>query len=741
MVHEKVEGLRAAALTLAHACDLPSLLAASVRAAAHVCPFDVALAVACDPDGSVVATHAFGLTDAAASRLTTATVATMRAAPTSVDWVALRPGGEGLCPDPPWANALSEAAVSSRLQNVCLVPIAARGGHDLVLVLGRRNGNVWDEELEMPVLALLAQQVALLVPHLEPRPAPPSTDGCLERALAVALDLNAGVQVDELMQLIARSALESVGATSCCVGLLDSEGERFAECYSVSAGEEEGAPGTDASRLLAAGAVGRQSVEQRDVACLKVPGGMQFAAPMLVGGACVGVLALEIAGEGDLRPENVRGLRLLAAQGAAAIQRTRLQEVAERRSQHMEVIAAQAWQEEAKARALFEIAAAVTEKTELQEILADVARSACDEIGFERVRVYLADHDHQVLTAQMSMEAGGEPTPLHDSLVPLRPDPSNPLVEAALSDAPYMLDTVEESEEGAVCRYERLYTPMVAQQTLVGIVVADNPRSGTPVSARQTRLLRALAGLASVAIERARVEKLRGALISAVSHELRAPLASIRAYNELVLGGDAGPINDEQRAFLERVDKASQRLERLICDLMNLSKLRAGEVAVSRQPTDVSLAIQDVLDVMRPKATEAQVALEYEQVEGLPRAITDPSRLEQVLTNLVDNAIKFHSPGGWVRLTAQVVGDEMVIAVADNGPGIPASHKHLIFEEFQHGTDSRSRAKEGAGLGLSIARRLMEVMGGRLWVESEVGRGSTFYCALPLAGATEGAGA
>jgi signal transduction histidine kinase len=126
------------------------------------------------------------------------------------------------------------------------------------------------------------------------------------------------------------------------------------------------------------------------------------------------------------------------------------------------------------------------------------------------------------------------------------------------------------------------------------------------------------------------------------------------------------------------------------------------------------------------------VQLEAYEVQKLPVTVTDQGRLEQVLTNLVDNAIKFNEPGGWVRVSLVREGNEALFAVADNGPGIPKGAQEAIFEEFQHGTDVRSRAKEGAGLGLAIARRMIEVLGGRIWVESEPGQGATFYVAIPL---------
>ena len=230
---------------------------------------------------------------------------------------------------------------------------------------------------------------------------------------------------------------------------------------------------------------------------------------------------------------------------------------------------------------------------------------------------------------------------------------------------------------------------------------------------------------------------MRAFLISSVSHELRAPLSSIQAYNELILDGDAGPLTDGQRVFLERIDASCVRLRRVIDDLMDLSKLRAGEISIAPEPTDISDCVEQVVQTLQPRATEAQVDLVLEVADDLPTIETDPLRYEQVLTNLVENGIKYNYAGGSVRIRVWAENGGVIAAVTDTGPGIAENEQARIFEEFQRGADQLTRSREGAGLGLAIASRVAEYLGGNLSLESRTGYGSTFTFLVPATTAAQ----
>jgi len=248
------------------------------------------------------------------------------------------------------------------------------------------------------------------------------------------------------------------------------------------------------------------------------------------------------------------------------------------------------------------------------------------------------------------------------------------------------------------------------------------------------------------------VERLRTQLVSAVSHELRTPLAAIRAYNELLLDGDAGPINDEQRLFLERIELTCLQLDRMVEDMLDLSRLRAGEMPVPRQPVDVLAVIEHIIDTLSPEAARREVTIREDASGNLPQISSNADRLAQVLFNLVGNAVKYVGAGGEVVVRALVgrgrdcvtaatgrgaptsaLRDEfcLVIEVTDNGPGIAPEDIDRIFEEFYRGRLTEGETK-GSGLGLAIAMRLTGLLGGELSVESTPGQGSTFRLLFPI---------
>ena len=623
-------------------------------------------------------------------------------------------------------DPLGEYLAGQGMRSWYRVPLVSEGNLDGLLVLASRAPFSHSAE-RLPLADLIGRHLTSQF-RLCALYEVVGLDVVLHRGLlTVALGLSAQDGLESTLELVTEIALEMARGREAHLATASPDTRGFDKWCSAPPRSDEAQrrAAVEAFMLAAmqAGALTTAPAHQDgDLATM--------ALPLVAGGTPIACLWVQREVGTAFRRHEVSGLRVLAAMAAVAIHNANLRELTQRQLDHLEQVAEQALREEARSRTLLQIAGAVSEMSDLQQILGDMARAACDEIGFERVRVYLADHERQELRGQVEARSGEAPRPWGEDVVPLAG--GNQLVDAALGGATHVAVVATAESPDEVPEYDRLCVPLAAQQVLVGLLVADNPVSGAPHSQQQIELLRSLTGLVSVAVERARVDKLRGTLVSAVSHEMRAPLASIRAYNELVMAGDAGPINDEQAGYLERVEKSCARLERVICDLLHLSKLRAGEVAVSPGPVDLSSVIEGVMDTMYPRALAAKVQLVADECEPLPPIVTDAGRLEQVLTNLVDNAIKFNNPGGSVKLGLRRVGDEVVFGVTDDGPGIPVSLHAAVFNEFHHGTDSRSRAKEGAGLGLAIVARVVRMVGGRVWLESEVGKGSTFRVALPF---------
>ena len=216
-----------------------------------------------------------------------------------------------------------------------------------------------------------------------------------------------------------------------------------------------------------------------------------------------------------------------------------------------------------------------------------------------------------------------------------------------------------------------------------------------------------------------------------MSHELRTPLNAVLGYAELIQDGIYGEVPRKVQDVLERIQQNGRHLLGLINDVLDLAKIEAGQLTLS--PVDYSMreVVLGVVGATEALATEKHLELEIDVPADLPSARGDERRITQVLLNLVSNAIKFTESGS-ISIHAEVANGSFVVAVADTGMGIAAEDRERIFDEFQQVDSSSTRKKGGTGLGLAITKRIVELHGGRIWVESTQGQGSTFFVELPL---------
>ncbi|MBV8521980.1 MAG: HAMP domain-containing protein [Acetobacteraceae bacterium] len=215
------------------------------------------------------------------------------------------------------------------------------------------------------------------------------------------------------------------------------------------------------------------------------------------------------------------------------------------------------------------------------------------------------------------------------------------------------------------------------------------------------------------------------------SHELRTPLNAILGYTELVLDEIYGEVPDKIREVLERVQSNGYHLLRLINDVLDLSKIEAGRLELSVGAYSMKEVVQTVVSATEALVSEKNLTLRSIIADDLPQGEGDERRITQVLLNLVGNAIKFTESGG-VTIEASAVDGAFHVAVTDTGPGIAPEDQRLVFEEFRQLDSSSTRAKGGTGLGLAISKKIIELHGGRIWVESELGQGSCFRFTLPV---------
>jgi signal transduction histidine kinase len=219
--------------------------------------------------------------------------------------------------------------------------------------------------------------------------------------------------------------------------------------------------------------------------------------------------------------------------------------------------------------------------------------------------------------------------------------------------------------------------------------------------------------------------------LASMSHELRTPLNAVLGFSEVLLERMFGDINERQEEYLRDIYSSGKHLLELLNEILDLSKVEAGQMELTVTSLDVPAALEYAASMLKERATAHSIDLRIELGEGVGAVQVDELRFKQVVLNLVSNAVKFTPDGGSVVIWAVEVGKDLHVTVTDTGVGIPVEDRERIFESFQQGGRGASR-EEGTGLGLTLSRRIVELLGGRMWLVSEVGVGSTFGFSIPM---------
>jgi signal transduction histidine kinase len=298
--------------------------------------------------------------------------------------------------------------------------------------------------------------------------------------------------------------------------------------------------------------------------------------------------------------------------------------------------------------------------------------------------------------------------------------------------------------------YSQLILPMVSGDRVLGVVDWLDQHEGRIFSADDIRLAQTLVAQAAIAIENAllfreldnrakeleEVNRLKSQFLATVSHELRTPMNSIIGFSETLLNNLYGELNELQASRMERIRVNGYNLLALIDDLLDISKIDAGKMELMTDRVNIREAVVAVTQGLEGQAVKQGLYLSIQVPKDLPPVHADPQRLRQIMTNLVSNAIKF-TPRGSVTISGERVeweGQSYVqTTVADTGIGISEPDQAIIFDEFRQADGSTTRTYGGTGLGLAITKKLVEMMGGSIWVESELGHGSRFSFILPIA--------
>ena len=556
------------------------------------------------------------------------------------------------------------------------------------------------------------------------------------RDLGLALNLQASLEMERVLELCCRQGRAALRADNVVMWLVDNEaGEiKVAESAGVRRDilrdrrisiRDRASLAARVVRTQAPEIVQHASSARRSHPLLTVLLRQQcmLAVPLLRHREAIGAIVFGSTRLPDAFQErDISRAELLAAQAMVAIDNARL--YGEARGQLEETTA------------LYEIASAARDALTAEDLaraLVDIVRT---HVGYDRAAVLMAEGGSPILrpvvTDERAAVGQGGRTNGQAAFATLLPSSAASQAFRAGKSV-----TIEPTEEHPVAL---LAVPMVAQDGSVGVIELE--RAEGRFLEREERVASALGNHVALALknlqlaENARevaalkkIDRLKTELLSTVSHELRTPLSSIKGYATTLMEHAAVLSPEESREFLEIIDSESDRLDELIRNLLDMSRLEAGVLRIDREPTDLSEVARACMRRVQRHTERHQLLLEWETDQLVD---VDPSRIAQVMNNLMENAVKYSPDGGEIVTAAQVQGAMLQVSVADQGVGIPQRDLDRVFDRFHRVEGEISKRVGGTGLGLAISQHLVKAHGGKIWVESRLGRGSTFYFTVPL---------
>ena len=465
--------------------------------------------------------------------------------------------------------------------------------------------------------------------------------------------------------------------------------------------------------------------------------------PMLREGRSIGGMVLA---RYEVRPYSEREIELVqtfADQAAIAIENVRLfsetKESLERQSAVSEVL-------KTISRTVFELAPT------LQTVVENAARLCDADVAWMSQRV--SDATGKMISGAPRFGAKWARTP--ELLARIEPDQNSTPHERSIMGRTYTdrrtiaLDDITTEKDfdhssNAIATGARsvLAVPVLRDDETLGVMVLART-TVRPFAAREVELVETFADQAAIAIQNVRLfneiqdksqqleiaSRHKSEFLANMSHELRTPLNAIIGFSEVLLEGIFGDINEKQREYLADVLGSGQHLLSLINDILDLSKIEAGRMDLDLSTFAMRDALESGLTIVRDRAARHGIALSAVVASDVPGIEADERKVKQILYNLLSNAVKFTPDGGRVEVNVRAENGDIRVEVRDTGIGVAANDQERIFEEFRQA--GRERSREGTGLGLTLTKRFVELHGGRIWVESTPGKGSTFAFTLPL---------
>ena len=464
--------------------------------------------------------------------------------------------------------------------------------------------------------------------------------------------------------------------------------------------------------------------------------------PMLSDGDVIGVISLWRQRVDPFTAREIDVALAFAAQGAIAIRNANLMHQLELRSRELS-------HSLEELQGLHDVGHAVNSSLDLHEVLSTIVAQAVRLSGTEGGSIFEFDAEAQEFSIRAAFGTSEELLDalrsarigLDDTLVGQAASTRRSLAVADISDA--NLDAHLTHLLRAGWR-SMLAVPLVREAEILGALVVRRRRPGA-FPPRIIALVETFASQSAAAIDHARLFKQlevksrelevasrhKSEFLASMSHELRTPLNAVIGFSDVLLDRLFGELTPKQEEYVQDIRDSGQHLLELLNEILDLSKIEAGKMKLELERTSLREALEHGLAMVRERANRQGLSLGLVFEDDADALVADPLRLRQVIVNLLTNAVKF-TPAGTVEVSARIVEDEVLVSVKDSGIGIAEADQAKIFSAFQQGPRPVAGTGEGTGLGLTLSTQIVELHGGRLWVESREGTGSTFTFALPL---------
>jgi signal transduction histidine kinase len=451
----------------------------------------------------------------------------------------------------------------------------------------------------------------------------------------------------------------------------------------------------------------------------------------------------------EVRPFSEAQIALLqtfADQAVIAIENVRL-------FQELQVRTRELGQSVEELKALGEVSQAVSSTLDLQTVLATIVARAVQLSGTTGGVIY--EYDEATQEFHLRATHGTE----EELVQALRAAPvrlgEGAAGRAAATRAPVQVTDILDERQYGVTRFRTilarlgyrslLSVPLLLEQRIMGALTVWRQETGA-FTPEVVNLLQTFATQSVLAIQNARLfreiadksQQLEAAsrhkseFLANMSHELRTPLNAIIGFSEVLLERMFGEVNEKQTEYLQDILSSGQHLLSLINDILDLSKIEAGRMELALAPFHFPSALENAVTLLKERAGRHGIALTLDVDPRLGELVGDERKIKQILLNLLSNAVKFTPEGGRITLKAVLTDGSVQISVSDTGVGIAPEDQEAIFEEFRQVGSDEGRKREGTGLGLTLTKKFVEMHGGKIWVESEVGTGSTFTFSLPM---------